>query len=117
MVDYQYLNTESNAFQKVLLIAGGIALILCILIVTILFYNMFKPMDLLIKHMSFTGSANLEKFKCPEKSGEIATLSEAYNSLIDRVNTLINEIKENEVKKHKNGTVAITCKNQSSFFI
>lgn len=101
LIDNDYLNSESKAFQKVLLSVAIVALVLCIIIFIVLSNSIFKPLDSLISHMRNTETKQLKEFVPAETSGEIVTLSKAYNSLIKRINSLIEEIKINEMNKHE----------------
>ena len=101
LVADSYLNSESNAFFKMVLLAGILAFFVIIVVFFALSNSIFKPLDALVNHMRSADPASLMPFNGSKQSGEIETLANAYNAQISQIGDLIEEIKENEKNKNE----------------
>ena len=101
LVADSYLNSESNAFFKMVLLAGILAFFVIIVVFFALSNSIFKPLDALVNHMRSADPASLMPFNGSKQSGEIETLANAYNAQISQIGDLIEEMKENEKNKNE----------------
>ena len=81
---------------------------LTILLSLLLSHNITKPLSMLVKSMKlFQKKQQYDYIPTTDRTDEIGTLTETYNKMISKINTLINEVYASKLKEKQSQFVAL----------
>jgi len=93
IIPYSYLNSESNILRNNTVIIGLISFLISMLVALIISRSISNPLGKLVALMKKAKEGNLDLHITDDSQDEIGEVISAFNDMVQKINTLVREVK------------------------